>query len=65
MGFTATSRTVSWPAAIAVKLLLEGHFTLRGVQIPSQREFYEPILAQLEPLGIVFRERRASDDENT
>ena len=64
-GFTATSRTVSWPAAIAVKLLLEGHFTLRGVQIPNQREFYEPILAELEPLGIVFRERRASDDENT
>ena len=63
-GFTALSRTVSWPAAIAVKLLLEGRFTVRGVQIPNRREFYEPILAELEPLGIVFRDRRASDHEN-
>jgi len=56
-GFTATSRTVSWPAAIASRLVLEGRIDLRGVQVPNRRELYEPILDELEPLGIVFRER--------
>lgn len=63
-GHTATSRTVSWPAAIAASLVLEGRFNLRGVQIPSRREFYEPILTALEPLGIVFNERLVASDES-
>ena len=62
-GFTATSRTVSWPAAIASRLVLERRLKLTGVQIPTQREIYEPLLAELESLGIVFRERLVSSDE--
>jgi len=62
-GFTATSRTVSWPAALASRLVLEGQLTLTGVQIPTVREIYEPILTALDPLGIVFRERVVSADE--
>ena len=55
-GTTATSRTVSWPAAIASSLVLDGKLALRGVQIPTKKEIYGPILGQLEPLGIAFRE---------
>jgi saccharopine dehydrogenase (NADP+, L-glutamate forming) len=62
-GFSATSRTVSWPAAIAAQLVLEGRLDLTGVQIPTARAIYEPILERLESLGIVFRERLVSSDE--
>ncbi|TDI46658.1 MAG: saccharopine dehydrogenase [Acidobacteria bacterium] len=62
-GFTATSRTVSWPAAIASRLVLEGRLNLTGVQIPTKREIYQPILEQLKPLGIVFREWIVSSEE--
>ncbi len=63
-GFTAISRTVSWPAAIAARLILEGRLPLTGVQIPTTRVIYEPILAGLESMGISFRERLVTSDEN-
>ena len=54
-GDSATSRTVSLPAAVAGKLLLEGRMQ-PGVQIPTVRAIYEPILAGLRQMGIEFRE---------
>jgi len=53
---TAMAKTVGLPLGIAAKLLLEGKLTLRGVQIPVQREFYEPILAELSINGITLSE---------
>jgi len=58
-GDSAMARTVSLPAAIAVRLILEGEIRLTGVRIPVMREIYEPVLAELARLGIVCRERRA------
>uniref|UniRef100_A0A7C4CEA2 Saccharopine dehydrogenase n=1 Tax=candidate division WOR-3 bacterium TaxID=2052148 RepID=A0A7C4CEA2_UNCW3 len=55
-GDSAMARTVSLPAAIAVRLMLEGRVSLTGVQIPVMRELYEPVLAELGRLGIVCRE---------
>lgn len=56
-GDSAMSRTVSLPAAIATRCLLEGRFAgLRGVQIPTLAAIYEPVLAELETLGIRCRE---------
>ena len=43
--------------------MLEGQLTLTGVQVPTVREIYEPILTGLDPMGIVFRERVVSADE--
>ncbi len=51
-GDSAMARTVSLPAAIAVRLLLEGKIKVTGVHIPVIREIYEPVLAELEQLGI-------------
>ncbi len=51
-GDSAMSRTVSLPAAIGVKLILEGQIGARGVQTPVIPEIYEPVLAELEELGI-------------
>uniref|UniRef100_A0A7V3PS87 Saccharopine dehydrogenase n=1 Tax=candidate division WOR-3 bacterium TaxID=2052148 RepID=A0A7V3PS87_UNCW3 len=56
-GDTAMARTVSLPAAIAVRMILEGKIKLTGVQIPVRRELYEPVLNELSKIGISFRER--------
>lgn len=49
---TAVARTVSLPAACAVKLLLEDKIKVTGVYIPVLPEIYNPILDELETLGI-------------
>jgi saccharopine dehydrogenase-like NADP-dependent oxidoreductase len=56
-GESAMSRTVALPAAIAVRLILEGKIELTGVQIPVLPEIYEPVLAELGGFGIKAVER--------
>lgn len=53
---TAMAKTVGLPLAIAAKLILNGQLTCQGLQIPIAKEIYEPVLAELEKEGIVFRE---------
>jgi saccharopine dehydrogenase-like NADP-dependent oxidoreductase len=50
------AKTVGLPIAVAAKLLLEGQIKERGVQIPVHPDIYEPVLDELENLGITFRE---------
>lgn len=56
---TAMAKTVGLPLAIAIKNFLTGKFKLYGVQIPIVKEIYEPMLAELESLGIIFVEKEA------
>ena len=56
-GDTSVARTVSLPAAIAVKLILNNKIKLTGVQIPVIPELYNPILDELEEMGIKFSEK--------
>lgn len=51
-GQTAMARTVSLPAAIGVKMILDGKFTTPGVIVPVMPEVYNPVLSELETLGI-------------
>jgi saccharopine dehydrogenase (NADP+, L-glutamate forming) len=53
---TAMAKTVGLPLAMAAILVLQNKISLRGVQIPTQKEIYEPVLAELEKEGIVFNE---------
>jgi len=53
-GESSMSRTVSFPVAIAIRLVLEGKIKLTGLQIPIVPELYNPILDELETLGIKF-----------
>jgi len=57
-GDSAMARTVSLPAAIAARLMLEGKIELAGVHIPVVPEIYEPVLDELEGLGVKCVERR-------
>ncbi|HNS52427.1 MAG TPA: saccharopine dehydrogenase C-terminal domain-containing protein [Anaerolineae bacterium] len=56
-GDTSMSRTVGLPAAIAVRLILQGGIRVTGVHTPVIPEIYDPILAELETQGIGLRER--------
>ncbi len=56
-GDTSMSRTVGLPAAIAVRMILQGQVKLTGVHRPVMPEVYEPVLAELQELGIGFTER--------
>lgn len=57
-GDSSMSRTVSLPAAIAVKLILTGQIKETGVHIPVKPEFYKPVLKELAAMDIKFEERR-------
>lgn len=57
-GDTSMARTVSLPAAVATRYILEGKFDgFKGVLIPVMPEIYEPVLKELERLEIVCKER--------
>ncbi len=53
---TAMSKTVGLPVAITTLQILNGTITTPGVQIPINKEVYQPILKELKQFGIVFNE---------
>jgi len=57
--YTAMAQTVGLPMAIAVKMILKGQLKSRGVIIPVEKEIYEPILKELESLGVKFHEKES------
>ncbi|HAR36817.1 MAG TPA: saccharopine dehydrogenase [Acidobacteria bacterium] len=57
-GHSSMSRTVGLPVALGVKLILERRIGLSGILTPTVREIYQPILAELETLGLAFKEER-------
>ena len=57
-GDSSMSRTVSLPAAIGTKLILTGRIAEKGVHIPVMPVIYEPILEELEALGIECKEKK-------
>ena len=54
--FSAMSKTVGLPLAIATKLILENKINYYGVKIPDISMIYEPILKELEDYKINFNE---------
>ncbi|HET7361844.1 MAG TPA: saccharopine dehydrogenase C-terminal domain-containing protein [Salinimicrobium sp.] len=53
---TAMARTVGLPLGMGALRILNGQITKPGVQIPINKEVYEPILEELEDYGIIFKE---------
>ena len=54
--FTAMSKTVGLPVAIATLQILNGKIKTPGVQLPISKEVNTPILKELEDYGIIFNE---------
>ena len=55
-GFSSMNRTVGLPAAIGARMILEGKIRVTGVHVPVLPEIYEPVLIELEKLGLHFHE---------
>ena len=55
--YTAMSKTVGLPVAMATLQILNGKITTPGVQLPINKEVYLPILKELEEYGVVFKEQ--------
>jgi saccharopine dehydrogenase-like NADP-dependent oxidoreductase len=53
---TAMAKTVGLPVAMATLLILNNKISTKGVQIPTNREVYAPILEGLKQYGIQFKE---------
>jgi len=54
--YTSIARTVALPAAIGVRLILEGKILEKGVHIPIKKAIYAPVLKELHNLGISMKE---------
>lgn len=55
--FTAMSKTVGLPVAIATLAILNNKIQSYGVQIPTKTELYTPVLNKLKDFGIIFNEK--------
>ncbi len=54
--YTAMANTVGLPIAICTKMILNGTISLKGVQMPLDKQVYLPILKELENYGVRFIE---------
>lgn len=59
-GDSAMARTVSLPMAIATHLIAQNRIRETGVRIPVDPEIYDPVLTELEKLGIKMDEEKIS-----
>ncbi len=57
-GLTGMAKTVGYPLGIAAKLVLENSITTKGLLIPTIREIYQPVMKELETLGIRFSDQK-------
>ena len=56
--FTAMAKTVGLPVGIAALAILNRKIQTYGVQIPTKKELYEPILSELKDFGVIFNEKK-------
>lgn len=56
--YTAMSKTVGLPVAIATLDILNGKIKTSSVQIPISKEVYSPILEELKTYGVQFKEKK-------
>ncbi|MFZ4058178.1 MAG: saccharopine dehydrogenase C-terminal domain-containing protein [Ferruginibacter sp.] len=54
---TAMAKTVGLPLGIAAQCILNGTIQMKGVQIPTVAEIYEPVLKALVQYDVVFSEK--------
>ncbi len=55
--YTAMAKTVGLPLAIATLAILNKKIKSIGVQLPTSKEIYLPILKELEEYNIKFKEK--------
>ncbi len=61
---TAVAKAKGLTIGAAAKACLLGNIKLKGLQIPTKKEIYEPILAELEDFGVTFHVESKIVDSN-
>ena len=51
------AKTVGLPVAIATLAILNNKTQSYGVQIPTKKELYTPVLNELKDFGVIFNEK--------
>uniref|UniRef100_A0A673N5F1 Alpha-aminoadipic semialdehyde synthase, mitochondrial n=1 Tax=Sinocyclocheilus rhinocerous TaxID=307959 RepID=A0A673N5F1_9TELE len=51
-GYSAMAKTVGYPAAIAVRMVLSGELTTKGLVVPMTKNIYSPVLKRLQEEGL-------------
>lgn len=54
--YTAMSKTVGLPMAVLIEHILKNGIDKKGIQLPFNKDIYNPILKKLKKLGIGFEE---------
>tara|TARA_B100000475_G_scaffold199341_1_gene181477 strand:- start:1877 stop:3202 length:1326 start_codon:yes stop_codon:yes gene_type:complete len=54
--YTAMSKTVGLPMAVLIEHILKNGIDKKGIQLPFNKDIYNPILKKLKKLGIDFKE---------
>jgi len=54
---TGMSMSVGFPLAVSAELILKNQISVTGVQIPTNKNIYVPVLDRLEKMGFEFMER--------
>ncbi|XP_025093676.1 alpha-aminoadipic semialdehyde synthase, mitochondrial-like [Pomacea canaliculata] len=54
-GHSAMAKTVGYPSALAVEMILNGEIHAKGVIIPTMEDVYKPVLSRLQQLGIMAK----------
>jgi saccharopine dehydrogenase-like NADP-dependent oxidoreductase len=55
--YTAMSRTVGLPIAIAARHILRGDWKMTGIVLPVTPDIYHPVLNELETMDVKFHEQ--------
>ena len=54
---TALAKVVGLPMAILLKKVMTGEIKEMGMDVPMQKEIYDPLLKEMEEYGVVFKDR--------
>ena len=54
--YKAMSKTVGLPMAVLIEHILKNGIDKKGIQLPFNKDIYNPILKKLKKLGIGFKE---------
>jgi saccharopine dehydrogenase (NADP+, L-glutamate forming) len=57
MGYSAMARLVGIPCGVAVKLVLDGTISEKGILAPMSAEINDPLIKELKKYGIECKEQ--------
>lgn len=64
---SALAKTIGLTLGAAAKSYLQGSIAIKGLQLPTKKEIYDPILNELYELGVTFHieEKRIYEDDSS